>query len=110
VDVTQLLVARPPAGSPRSEVHRPCSWQRPRSPRRLGTASCPYAYPQTEVRYPGVLACYATGVALSSVTPAHAGRLVTVLMFVAIIPAATVTGVVAAAAVEKLEVERWRRG
>jgi hypothetical protein len=49
-------------------------------------------------------------VALSSVTPAHAGRLVTVLMFVAIIPAATVTGVVAAAAVGKLEVERWRRG
>lgn len=61
-----------------------------------------YAYPDTEVRYRGVLACYATGVALNSVTPAHAGTLVTVLMFVAIIPAATVAGVVAAAAVEKL--------
>jgi Lysylphosphatidylglycerol synthase TM region len=61
-----------------------------------------YAYPETEVRYRGVLACYATGVALNSVTPAHAGTLVTVLMFVAIIPTATVAGVVAAAAVEKL--------
>lgn len=61
-----------------------------------------YAYPGTEVRYRGVLACYATGVALNSVTPAHAGTFVTVLMFVAIIPAATVPGVVAAAAVEKL--------
>jgi uncharacterized membrane protein YbhN (UPF0104 family) len=61
-----------------------------------------YAYPETDVRYRGVLACYATGVAVNSVTPAHAGTLVTVLMFVAIIPAATVAGVVAAAAVEKL--------
>jgi uncharacterized membrane protein YbhN (UPF0104 family) len=61
-----------------------------------------YAYPGTEVRYRGVLACYATGVALNSVTPAHAGTLVTVLMFVAIIPVATVAGVLAAAAVEKL--------
>lgn len=61
-----------------------------------------YAYPETDIRYRGVLACYATGVALNSVTPAHAGTFVTVLMFVAIIPAATVAGVVAAAAVEKL--------
>jgi uncharacterized membrane protein YbhN (UPF0104 family) len=61
-----------------------------------------FAYPQGEVRYLGVLACYATGVALNSVTPANAGTLVTVLMFVAIIPTATVTGVLAAAAVEKL--------
>ena len=61
-----------------------------------------YAYPETDVRYLGVLACYATGMALNSVTPAHAGTLVTVLMFVAIIPSATVAGVVAAAAVEKL--------
>jgi uncharacterized membrane protein YbhN (UPF0104 family) len=61
-----------------------------------------YAYPESEVRYRGVLACYATGVALNSVTPAHAGTLVTVLMFVAIIPGATAAGVTAAAAVEKL--------
>lgn len=61
-----------------------------------------YAYPEAEFRYLGVLACYATGVALNSVTPANAGTLVTVLMFVAIIPTATATGVLAAAAVEKL--------
>jgi uncharacterized membrane protein YbhN (UPF0104 family) len=61
-----------------------------------------WAYPQGEVRYLGVLACYATGAALNSVTPAHAGTLVTVLMFVAVIPTATVTGVLAASAVEKL--------
>ena len=61
-----------------------------------------FAYPQGKIGYLGVLACYATGVALNSVTPANAGTLVTVLMFVAIIPTATVTGVLAAAAVEKL--------
>jgi uncharacterized membrane protein YbhN (UPF0104 family) len=61
-----------------------------------------YAYPEAEVRYLGVLACYSVGVALNSVTPAHSGTLVTVLMFVAIIPTATVAGVVAAATVEKL--------
>jgi hypothetical protein len=61
-----------------------------------------FAYPQGEVPYLAVLACYATGAALNSVTPAHAGTLVTVLMFVAIIPTATVTGVLAASAVEKL--------
>lgn len=61
-----------------------------------------YAYPATDVSYRGVLACYATGVAVNSVTPAHAGTLVTALMFVAIIPAATLAGVLAAAAVEKL--------
>jgi uncharacterized membrane protein YbhN (UPF0104 family) len=61
-----------------------------------------YAYPEAKIPYLGVLACYATGVALNSVTPANAGTLVTVLMFVAIIPTATVTGVLAAAAVEKL--------
>jgi uncharacterized membrane protein YbhN (UPF0104 family) len=61
-----------------------------------------YAYPESPVGYLGVLACYATGVALNSVTPANAGTVVTVLMFVAIIPSATPAGVVAAAAVEKL--------
>jgi uncharacterized membrane protein YbhN (UPF0104 family) len=61
-----------------------------------------YAYPETPVRYLPVAACYAVGAALSSVTPANAGTLVTVLMLVAIIPAATVAGVLAATAVEKL--------
>jgi hypothetical protein len=48
-----------------------------------------YAYPDAAVPYRSVLACCATGVALNSVTPAHAGTLVTTLMFVAIIPTAT---------------------
>jgi uncharacterized membrane protein YbhN (UPF0104 family) len=61
-----------------------------------------YAYPETPVRYLPVAACYASGAALSSVTPANAGTLLTVLMLVAIIPAATVAGVLAATAVEKL--------
>lgn len=61
-----------------------------------------YAYPETQVRYLPVAACYAAGAALSSVTPANAGTLVTVLMLVAIIPAATVAGVLGATAVEKL--------
>jgi uncharacterized membrane protein YbhN (UPF0104 family) len=49
-----------------------------------------------------VLACCATGVALNSMTPAHGGTLVTVLMFVAIVPTATLTGILAVAAVEKI--------
>jgi uncharacterized membrane protein YbhN (UPF0104 family) len=61
-----------------------------------------YAYPETPVKYLPVAACYAVGAALSSVTPANAGAIVTVLMLVAIIPAATFAGVVAATAVEKL--------
>jgi len=61
-----------------------------------------YAYPNADVPYRGVLACCATGVALNSVTPANAGTIVTALMFVAIIPTATLAGVFAAAAVEKL--------
>lgn len=61
-----------------------------------------YAYPNAEIAYVGVLACCATGVALNSVTPAHSGTLVTVVMLVAVVPTATVTGVLAVAAVEKL--------
>jgi uncharacterized membrane protein YbhN (UPF0104 family) len=61
-----------------------------------------YAYPQSPVRYLPVAACFAVGAALNGVTPANAGTLVTVLMLVAIIPAATVAGVLAATAVEKL--------
>jgi uncharacterized membrane protein YbhN (UPF0104 family) len=61
-----------------------------------------YAYPDADIPYRSVFACCATGVALNSVTPAHAGTLVTVLMLVAIVPTATPTGVLAAAAVEKL--------
>jgi uncharacterized membrane protein YbhN (UPF0104 family) len=61
-----------------------------------------YAYPASRISYVQVAACYATGAAVSNVTPANAGTLVTVLMLVAIIPGATVAGVLAATAVEKL--------
>jgi uncharacterized membrane protein YbhN (UPF0104 family) len=61
-----------------------------------------YAYPDAVIPYRGVFACCATGVALNSVTPAHAGTLVMLLMLVAIIPTATLTGVIGATAVEKL--------
>jgi uncharacterized membrane protein YbhN (UPF0104 family) len=61
-----------------------------------------YAYPGAGIPFRSVFACCATGVALNSVTPAHAGTVVTALMFVAIIPTATVAGIFAAAAVEKL--------
>jgi uncharacterized membrane protein YbhN (UPF0104 family) len=61
-----------------------------------------YAYPDAEIPYLSVFACCATGVALNGLTPAQAGTLVMTLMFVAIIPTATLTGVLAAAAVEKL--------
>ena len=60
-----------------------------------------YAYPD-EVAYLGVLAACAAGIALNTVMPASGGTLVTVFMFVAIIPGATVAGVLAAAAVEKV--------
>jgi uncharacterized membrane protein YbhN (UPF0104 family) len=61
-----------------------------------------YAYPRARLSYLEVLACYATGVALNNVLPANAGTVVTVLMFVATIAPATLVGVLAAAAVEKL--------
>jgi uncharacterized membrane protein YbhN (UPF0104 family) len=61
-----------------------------------------YAYPDAGIPYRSVFACCATGVAINSVTPAHAGTLVTALMLVAIIPKATLTGILAASAVEKL--------
>ena len=59
-----------------------------------------YAY--RDVAYLSVLAASATGIALNTVMPASGGTLVTVFMFVAIIPGATVAGVLGAAAVEKV--------
>ena len=52
--------------------------------------------------YRGVLAAYATGVALDGFLPAHLGTLVMMLMFVAIIPEASFAGVVGAAVVQKI--------
>jgi uncharacterized membrane protein YbhN (UPF0104 family) len=61
-----------------------------------------YAYPDGALSLLGVLACYATGIALNGFLPANAGTLVTVLMFVATIAAATPAGILASAGVEKL--------
>src|SRR5581483_10524396 len=61
-----------------------------------------YAYPDGDLSLLGVLACYATGIALNGFLPGNAGSLVTVLMLVAAIAAATPAGVLATAGVEKL--------
>jgi uncharacterized membrane protein YbhN (UPF0104 family) len=59
------------------------------------------AYPD-EVRLRPIVAAYAVGVAGNSFLPANLGTLVTLLMFVAIIPTATFGGAVAAYLVQKI--------
>ena len=49
-----------------------------------------------------MLAAYATGVAMNSFLPANVGTVVTLLMYVAIIPRANIAGVLGAAAVQKI--------
>jgi uncharacterized membrane protein YbhN (UPF0104 family) len=61
-----------------------------------------YGYPDSEVRWIQVLACYAAAVALNSVLPANLGTLVMLLMFTTIIAGATFAGVLAGMAVEKI--------
>ncbi len=61
-----------------------------------------YAYPDSEVRWIEILACYAAAVALNSVLPANIGTLVMLLMFTTIIAAATFAGVLAGMAVQKI--------
>ncbi len=61
-----------------------------------------YGYPDSEVRWIQVLACYAAAVALNSVLPANIGTLVMLLMFTTIIAAATFAGVLAGMAVQKI--------
>jgi uncharacterized membrane protein YbhN (UPF0104 family) len=60
------------------------------------------AFPQATVSYRGVLAAYATGVALNGFLPANIGTLVMMLMFVAIIPGSNFAGVVGAAVAQKI--------
>jgi uncharacterized membrane protein YbhN (UPF0104 family) len=55
-----------------------------------------------EVRLWHVEACYATAVALNGFVPANLGTLVSLLMFVAVIPSATFSGVLGGYAVEKI--------
>ena len=59
-------------------------------------------FPGARVEYKEVLAAYATGVAMNSFLPANIGTVVTLLMFVAIIPRANLAGVLGAAAVQKI--------
>jgi hypothetical protein len=59
------------------------------------------AYPG-EVTIPPIVAAYAVGVAGNGFLPANIGTLVTLLMFVAIIPSATFGGSVAAYLVQKI--------
>jgi uncharacterized membrane protein YbhN (UPF0104 family) len=61
-----------------------------------------YGYPDSEIRWIQILACYAAAVALNSVLPANLGTLVMLLMFTTIIAAATFAGVLAGMAVEKI--------
>jgi uncharacterized membrane protein YbhN (UPF0104 family) len=59
-------------------------------------------FPDAPVLYRGVLAAYATGVALNGFLPANIGTVVMLLMFVAIIPGATLPGVLGGMVVQKI--------
>ena len=59
------------------------------------------AYPG-EVTFPPILTAYAVGVAMNGFLPANIGTFVTLLMFVAIIPACKFAGAIAAYLVQKI--------
>jgi uncharacterized membrane protein YbhN (UPF0104 family) len=59
------------------------------------------AYPG-EVTLPPVVTAYAVGVAINNFLPANIGTMVTLLMFVAIIPSCTFAGAIAAYLVQKI--------
>jgi uncharacterized membrane protein YbhN (UPF0104 family) len=59
------------------------------------------AYPG-EVRLPPILTAYAVGVAMNGFLPANIGTFVTLMMFVTIIPSATIGGAFAAYFVQKI--------
>jgi uncharacterized membrane protein YbhN (UPF0104 family) len=61
-----------------------------------------YAYPDGNVQRKEVLACYAAATAMNGFLPANAGTFAMLLMFVAIIPGATFSGVFAAYLVQKI--------
>ncbi len=61
-----------------------------------------YGYPDGEVRFIQILACYAAAVALNAVLPANLGTLTMLLMFTTIIVGATFAGVVAGMVVQKI--------
>jgi uncharacterized membrane protein YbhN (UPF0104 family) len=59
------------------------------------------AYPR-EVTIPPIVTAYAVGVAMNNFLPANIGTFVTLLMFIAIIPSATIGGATAAYLVQKI--------
>jgi uncharacterized membrane protein YbhN (UPF0104 family) len=61
-----------------------------------------YAYPDSQIAWLQVLACYSAAVALNWVVPANLGTLTMMLMFTAIIAAASFAGVLAGFAVQKV--------
>jgi uncharacterized membrane protein YbhN (UPF0104 family) len=61
-----------------------------------------YAYPDSHIQWLQILACYAAAVALNWVVPANLGTLTMMLMFTAIIAAASFAGVLAGFAVQKV--------
>jgi uncharacterized membrane protein YbhN (UPF0104 family) len=61
-----------------------------------------FGYPDSNVRWIEVLACYATAVALNSVLPANLGTLTMMLMFTSIIVAAGFAGILGGFAVQKI--------
>ncbi len=61
-----------------------------------------FAYPESDVRWIQVLACYAAAVALNSVLPANLGTLTMMLMYTSIIAAAAFAGILAGFAVQKI--------
>jgi uncharacterized membrane protein YbhN (UPF0104 family) len=60
------------------------------------------AYRHADIRFAPILTAYAVGHALNAVLPASLGSLVMLFMFVAIIPGATIAGVLAAFVVQKI--------
>lgn len=61
-----------------------------------------YGYPDGEVRFLQILACYAAAVALNAILPANIGTLTMLLMYTTIIVGATFAGVVAGMVVQKI--------
>ncbi len=61
-----------------------------------------FAYPGGRVEYLQVLAAYAAGVALNGFLPANIGTVVSLLMYVAIIPGANLPGVLGGMVVQKI--------
>ena len=59
-------------------------------------------FPESGILYRGILASYATGVALNGFLPANIGTFVMLLMFVAIIPGANFAGVLGGMVVQKI--------